>query len=361
MEESGRLTSNYGVGGAYTGPELVWPGKYDAKRGRRRLPGGGQVAGGGHPAPISRPALVHGAFQDVMPGFVPAGSVDFVYADPPFASDRVHRASDPGSPDGDKPEAYSDRWDVSVYLNFLDDLIGLSHARLVPGGVLAVHVDHRAGPYVRALMQEHFGCVPGWEGRGGKSAGGGVFVNELVWRYGLGNARGGKHFLRKHDTITVFAKGGAEYYFDAPTGPPSGAQSAKYCHVEEDKSGEGQQRRYMMSYGRKYYFKGGKRLDSVLEIPSISPTSSERTGYPTQKPLALLELLIRTFCRPGGLVLDPVAGCGTTAVASANLERRWVAIDRGSTAIDFARKRLVAHSGAGRFDDVDFTAALIVR
>ncbi|MBL1218178.1 MAG: site-specific DNA-methyltransferase [Planctomycetes bacterium] len=351
--------------------ELVWPGKYHPETHLRRQPITLQgTATDPHPhrhhhhaPPITPSTLAHGRFQHVLTAAIPENTADFIYADPPFATDRLHRTTTSTTTTDDT--AYSDRWTLPDYLDFLDDLIALSYSRLAPDGILAVHVDHRASPYVRSLMQEHFGVVPGWgathkQHSSPPVAAGGVFINELIWRYGLGNSRGGKYFLRKHDTIAVFAKS-KDYYFDPPVGPASDAQKAKYCHIEDTGDGTQPPRRYMVSYGKKYYFKGGKRLDSILEIPSISPTARERTGYPTQKPLALLELLIRTFCKPGGLVIDPVAGCGTTAIAAARLDRPWIAIDQSPTAVDFARKRLVEHIGADHFDDVDYTSTPIVK
>ena len=108
----------------------------------------------------------------------------------------------------------------------------------------------------------------------------------------------------------------------------------KYSHVDE------QGRRYMNSYGKRYILKGGKPLDDVWDLPSIAPTSSERVGYPTQKPLALLARIIQLASNEGDLVLDPFCGSGTTLVAAQQLNRRWIGIDANQDAIKIARKRL---------------------
>jgi site-specific DNA-methyltransferase (adenine-specific) len=108
----------------------------------------------------------------------------------------------------------------------------------------------------------------------------------------------------------------------------------KYRHVDAD--GE----RYMMSYGKRYTLKGGKPLDDVWDIPAIAPTSGERAGYPTQKPLALLRRIVQLASNAGDAVLDPFCGSGTALVAARQLGRRWLGIDANPQAIAISRKRL---------------------
>ena len=109
--------------------------------------------------------------------------------------------------------------------------------------------------------------------------------------------------------------------------------AAKYAHSDEHG-------RYQNAHGRRYYLKGGKPFDSVWDIPSIAPTAAERTGYPTQKPLALLERVISATTDPGALVIDPFVGSGTTAVAAQRLGRRFVAGDCSPQAIAVTCGRL---------------------
>jgi len=109
--------------------------------------------------------------------------------------------------------------------------------------------------------------------------------------------------------------------------------SAKYCH--EDENGK-----YMMSYGKKYYLKGGKPYDDVWEIPALSPTTKERLGYPTQKPEALLERIIKASSNEGDVVFDPFCGCATTLVAAERLNRKWIGIDVTYLAIMLVKQRL---------------------
>ncbi|MFG0330723.1 MAG: DNA-methyltransferase [Phycisphaerales bacterium] len=255
--------------------------------------------------------LIQGDLRGVMPVLSP-GSVDFAYLDPPFASGQRRQSSNGLS--------YDDRWDLEKYLGFLHESIRGTHRALRPHGVIALHTDHRASAYARLILDEVFGRD--------------AFVNELIWKYGLGNARTRRSFLRKHDTIAVYAKG-PDYHFEMQRGVVTRPQEKKYCHKDE-------RGRYMMSYGRKYYLKGGKPLESVLDIPALSATDGERTGYPTQKPIRLLEVLIRSFCPPDGMVLDPCCGSGATAAAAQRLGRRWIAIDANGAAIQVCRRRFAS-------------------
>jgi len=267
---------------------------------------------------------------------LPAESVDFVYVDPPFRTQRDHcvtgrrggvgrGASSDASNDAKPQAAFADRLNSAAYLNFLDDLILLVRPALRPTGSIALHVDHRASAHGRCLLDEHFGPQR--------------FINELIWKYGLGNATASRHFLRKHDSILVYGKS-ARHYFHKQRGEVTEAQQRKYCH--EDAGG-----RYMMSYGKRYDLKGGKPLESVLDIPALAATDAQRCGYPTQKPLRLLEVLIESLCPPGGVALDPCCGSGTTAVAAQQSGRAWIACDESATAIELATQRLEAEAGCG--------------
>lgn len=306
-------------GAAAAGAQLVWPGKFDeAGRRRRPQPREGRLEVVRTIGPAGGNRLVHGDFRAALAS-VPAGSVDFIYVDPPFRTDRDHylRAGRNGG-GAERQTAYADRWDEAAHLNFLDDLVALCRPALRETGSMAVHVDHRASAHARCLLDEHFGAER--------------FINELIWKYGLGNATASRHFLRKHDAILVYGRT-SRHYFKKQRGEVTEAQRRKYCH--EDELG-----RYMMSYGKRYDFKGGKPLESVLDIPALAATDAQRCGYPTQKPLRLLEVLIESLCPPGGTVMDPCCGSGTTAVAAQRSGRNWIAIDESDAAIELATRRV---------------------
>jgi site-specific DNA-methyltransferase (adenine-specific) len=257
--------------------------------------------------------MIHtGDCLDVLPALT-AESAQLVYLDPPFNTQRTHRAAE-GS--------YADSFgSPREYVAWMRPRIEALRRVLAPQGSLFFHCDTRTSHYMKVLLDEIF-CDAG-----------GVFVNEIIWRYGLGASRPGRRLLTKHDVIFWYAKG-PQYAFNLQRGEPTAAMLSKYRHVDE----EG--RRYMLSYGKRYVLKGGKPLDDVWEIPAIAATSGERVGYPTQKPLALLTRIITLASNPDDLVLDPFCGSGTTLLAAQNLGRRWLGIDASEQAVQVARRRV---------------------
>ena len=192
------------------------------------------------------------------------------------------------------------------------------HRVLAPTGSLFLHLDHRMSAHARIALDGVFGRS--------------CFRNEIIWRYGLGGRAPANAFARKHDVLLFYARGPGNT-FHRLRGGLTPAMAAKYAHVDEHG-------RYQRAHGRRYYLKGGKPFDSVWDIPSIAPTARERTGYPTQKPLALLERVIGATTNAGALVIDPFVGSGTTAVAAQRLGRRFVAGDRSPQAIAVTCSRL---------------------
>jgi site-specific DNA-methyltransferase (adenine-specific) len=249
---------------------------------------------------------------DLVPGLA-TGSVDLVYADPPFGSGR--RRQGPAGASG-----YDDAWPggMEAYPAWLRPRLAELHRVLAPTGSLFLHLDWRSAHHGRLLLDEIFGPA--------------AFRNELVWHYGLGGRAPANAFARKHDTILFYARGEANR-FRPQRGPVTAAMAAKYAH--RDHRG-----RYQNAHGRRYYLQGGKLWDSVWEIPSIAPGARERTGYPTQKPEALLERIVLAATDPGDLVLDPFVGSGTTPAVCRRLGRRFVAFDLSPQAIAVTRSRL---------------------
>jgi site-specific DNA-methyltransferase (adenine-specific) len=241
-----------------------------------------------------------------------SGSVDLVYADPPFCTGQRRGR-------GDGP-SYPDRWEggLPAYLDWIGLRLREVHRVLAPSGSLFLHADWRACHRLRVELDELFGedC----------------FRNEIVWHYGLGGRAPANAFARKHDTILFYARS-ASARFNPTRGDVTAAMAAKYAHQDEHG-------RFMHSYGRRYYLKGVKRHDSVWQIPAIAPGARERLGYPTQKPEALLERIVCAASDPGDLVLDPFAGSGTTLVVALRLGRRFLGIDASPDAIAIARARL---------------------
>jgi DNA modification methylase len=164
-------------------------------------------------------------------------------------------------------------------------------------------VDFRVCHHVRLLLDDLLG-----EDR---------FVNHLIWSYGLGGSSP-RRFARKHDDILFCCLDPERYYFDPPMIPATSARMAGKLKKSTDVL----------------------EIPDVLDIPSINNMARERTGYPTQKPVALLEVLIKACCPPNGVVLDPCCGSGTTLVAAASTGRRAIGFDINPEAIVIAQGRL---------------------
>lgn len=223
-------------------------------------------------------------------------AVDLLYADPPFNT---------GDRQEDRAGAFEDRWpSVGAYVEWLRERLAATLPALKRSGNVLIHVDWRTSHRVRVLLDELLG-----EDR---------FVNHLIWSYGLGGSSP-RRFARKHDDILFYCLDPALAYFDPPMVPATSARM-----------------RGMM-----------KKATDVIAIPSINNMATERVGWPTQKPLALLELLVRACSPAGGTVLDPCCGSGTTLVAAARLGRRAVGGDINPQAVEIARARLEAETPAG--------------
>jgi len=260
-------------------------------------------------------------------GALADGSVDLAYADPPFATGQVRRG--PGA--GGAGHRYDDTLDdPAAYRAWLEPHLAELHRVLAPTGSLFLHLDHRMSAHARIALDAAFGR----EG----------FRNEIVWRYGLGGRAPSNAFARKHDVLLFYARGPANT-FHRLRGGLTRAMEAKYAHSDDHG-------RYQNAHGRRYYLKGGKPFDSVWDIPSIAPTAAERTGYPTQKPLALLERVIAATTDAGALVIDPFVGSGTTAVAAQRLGRRFVAGDCSARAIEVTCVRLEREASSRPAPDV---------
>ena len=264
--------------------------------------------------------ILAGDCLEILPG-LPPGCARLIYLDPPFNTRRVQRGH------GGVSAAFADNYgSAAEYVAFLRPRLEAMWSTLAPNGSLFFHGDWRAIHHVRVSLDE----ITGAGARGGA-----VFVNEIIWRYGLGAARARRALLSKHDVILWYARS-RDYVFNLQREAPTPAMLNKYRHVDGDGN------RYMRSYGREYRMQGGKPLDDVWDIPAIAPTSRERTGYPTQKPLALLERIITLATQPGDLVIDPFCGSGTTLVAARRLGRRWLGVDASASAVEIARGRLSA-------------------
>jgi site-specific DNA-methyltransferase (adenine-specific) len=255
---------------------------------------------------------------------LPPASVHLIYLDPPFNTNVARKTKD---------AAYDDAFGAPAdYIAYMRPRVEQLRRVLTPNGSLFFHCDWRTSHHVRLMLDDLFLPLPNPPPFDGGGMGGGCFVNEIIWHYGLAS-KVRRQLLTKHDVIFWYANSPA-YTFNLIRAEPTPAMQAKYRHTDEHGN------RYMNSYGRRYTLKGGKPLDDVWAIPAIAPTSRERAGYPTQKPLALLQRIIQLASHEGDAVLDPFCGSGTTLLAAQQLGRQWIGIDANPQAIAIAQKRL---------------------
>jgi DNA modification methylase len=253
------------------------------------------------------------------------------YLDPPFftgrAHSRVERSRDPRSGRVIRKEvhAFDDRWDsLEHYLSALYDRVSAARALLAPHGCLVLHVDPKTSHYAKVLCDEIFGSD--------------CFASEIIWRYRRWPAKT-RNFQRVHDVLLRYVRDpGIPPRFSQLYEPLAPSTLATW--------GDRKQRAVVDAEGRRRRSSStpeatpGTPLGDVWEIGIVAPVAKERTGYPTQKPLALLERLLLSCSEPGDWVLDPYAGSGTTLLACRQLERKAVGIDLNADALAIARKRL---------------------
>ena len=215
---------------------------------------------------------------------------DLIYIDPPFFTQRDF-------------ESFDDRWaSLQTYTDWLTGYCSVGWDALNPGGNFLIHLDWHAVHAMKVRLDHCFG---------------GNFVNEIIWSYNSGGASK-RRLSRKHDNILWYTKPGAEYTFNVIREPYATPDAA-------DRPG---------------FHPDGRMLTDVWQIPFLSTTAKERTGYPTQKPLALLERIITIFSNEGDLVLDYFCGSGTTGVAAEKLARRSILVDSSPEATSIAQARL---------------------
>ncbi|MEN6598277.1 MAG: site-specific DNA-methyltransferase, partial [Proteiniphilum sp.] len=364
--------------------ELIWEGKYDEYGNRREV----DIAGSAFPLqkietidePRSR-AEVQGllfepqkshrddfrnrliwgdnklAMASLLKDF--KGQIDLIYIDPPFdvGADFTMDISIGDEDFEVKKEqstlemvAYRDMWGLGTdsYLQTMYERLLIIKELLNANGSFFLHCDHRVNNYFRLMLDEIFGQE--------------YFKNEIVWHYQTYQGQVKSYFPRKHDTIFFYSKSNTSTFRllkeDDPTKTIDYTRWNRYLNENNEITGAnypvqdsrfiGYVRRFIKENHRKpgpndiLLRLEGNTVDSVWEIKAVDPKDKEeRIGYPTQKPEALIERIIKASSNEGDLVADFFCGSGTTGAVAEKLGRRWIMADLGRFAIHTSRKRLI--------------------
>ncbi len=322
-------------------------------------------------------AIYCGDCKEVLHQYVPDNSIELIYADPPFFSNRHYEVL---WGDGYELRAFADRWKGGIenYISWMDDKLRECHRVLKATGSMYLHCDSHASHYLKVQMDRIFGAQN--------------FRNEISWKRSDAHSdakQGARFYGRIHDSLLFYSKSD-DYVFNVQYNPlPPSTVEKWYRHIEPSTM-----RRYNMAdltaakaggdtkyewHGKKpptgrywayskekmmqleskgliVYSKSGKPymkryLDESKGVPLQDfwndiemlrgiRKKGERLGYPTQKPQELLERMVKVSSDPMDLVLDPFCGCGTAIAAAHKLGRRWVGIDVSPTACRLMAARM---------------------
>jgi len=284
-------------------------------------------------------------------------SVDLIYLDPPFNSKRNYNMmykTMTGYPVSEQEEAFCDTWTLDAekeekirnmkilmkqyevddayvafwstwikalrntqpsllaYLVYMVERLLQMRVLLKPTGSIYLHCDPTASHYIKVMMDGIFGHQN--------------FRNEIIWHYQTGGASK-KWFSKKHDTLLFYSKG-ENYYFNSS--------------IEKIRRTEKSLKRAQNHNGARYTADNVTKLpmDVWSDIQALNPMARERLGYPTQKPIALLDRIIKVSCPPDGVVFDPFCGCGTTIYSAINNQRKWIGCDIAILSVKLIKHQL---------------------
>jgi len=332
--------------------------------------------------------LFYGDNLEVLRKHIKDESVDLCYIDPPFNSKRNYNQiyNNIGKEDQAQAQAFIDTWTwddlanqslAEILENYqgrftsqsIDLIAGLIkvlgkgsllaylvnmtlrvveiHRVLKPTGSFYLHCDPTASHYLKIVLDAIF-CPKG-----------GDFQNEIVWHYSGWNARLKDSFSSRHDVIFFYAKRRGQNFNSYATEWGSEDEYARLrkqkIHTDEhgkkyvlSDAGKGKRVRRYLEEAMEY----GQPVDDVWDIDKINNSSKERLGYPTQKPEALLERIIKASSNEGDVVLDAYCGCGTTVAVSQRLKRQWIGIDITYQSISLILKRLEDAFGKGILEQI---------
>jgi site-specific DNA-methyltransferase (adenine-specific) len=271
------------------------------------------------PEPPKADQILLGENLQLLPSFAD-GAFQLIYIDPPFNTGRAQIrktlsvvGDEQGERTGFQGRRYRSRLlSESSYRDSFDDYLGFLAPRLEQAqrllcdeGTLYFHIDYREAHHCKLLLDEIFGRE--------------CFLNELIWAYDYG-ARAKRRWPAKHDTILVYVKDPAAYFFDSEEVDREPYMAPGLVSAEKAAKG---------------------KLPTDVWWHTIVPTNgAEKTGYPTQKPEGIVRRMLQASTRPGDWCLDFFAGSGTLGAVAAQLGRRYVLIDSNPEAVRVMRARL---------------------
>lgn len=257
------------------------------------------------------------------------GKIDLIYIDPPFDSKADYKKKidikGVGKAESDsssfEEKQYGDIWTNDEYLQFMYERLTILRELLSDTGCIYLHCDWHKSHHLRMLMDEVFGPDK--------------FVNEVIWHYsGAGTPKG--CWAKRHDNLFLYSKT-SKYTFNADEVRTEYAATTveRFSHaINNVRNG--------VNFGSQSLNPLGKYPEDVLDVSIEAPSASIRTGYPTQKPEALLEKLIKASSNPSDIVFDCFMGSGTTQAIAMKLGRRFIGADINLGAIQTTTKRLLS-------------------
>lgn len=267
--------------------------------------------------------IIHGDCQDKLKE-LKSECIDLVYFDPPFFTQKTHSLK---TRDNTKTYEFEDKYNsLNEYLELIENVLIQSKRVLKDTGSVFLHCDKTAAHYIRIVLDKVFGCNN--------------FQSEIVWSYKRWtNSK--KGLLNAHQIIFFYSKS-KDFKFNTIYTEYSATTNIDQILQERERDENGKSVYKKDENGNVVIGKEkkGVPLSDVWDMPYLNPKAKERTGYPTQKPVLLLNQIISIVTDEGDLVLDPFCGSGTTCVSAKHLKRNYIGIDKSIDAVDLAISRL---------------------
>ena len=327
--------------------------------------------------------LYYGDNLEVLRKYIKDESIDLCYIDPPFNSKRNYNQiyNNLGKEDQAQAQAFVDTWTWDNHANealeeiqsnyqgkftsqTIDLIDGLTkvlgkgsllaylvsmtlrivevHRVLKSTGSFYLHCDPTASHYLKIVLDTIFCSQKG------------EFQNEIIWCYSIGG-KSKNRFGKKHDVILFYTKSNKEHTFNQK-GATIPRKQNSHMKVGTDSDGRQYQEKKDSQTNKvyRYYLDEGKIAEDYwTDIETLNREDRERLGYPTQKPEALLERIIKASSNKGDVILDAYCGCGTTIAVAERLERNWIGIDITYQSISLMLKRLEDSFGKNVLDKIE--------